>query len=404
MRIIEILRDMFGDKDTVYVTQKLESEKYKLAIEDFAIQMAINMIAGAVAKCEFKTYIKGKETKNDEYYLWNVEPNDNQNSSQFIQEFISKLLYYNECLIVDVGGKLIIADNFTQNEYVLFPNTFTSVSRGTLTFDKTFSMADVLYFKYGNNDIRALLSNLLSGYSDLLDMAIGKYKRAGGRKGIIHTDKNRSGDKDYQAKINDLFQNQFKSYFSNENAVVHMEKGIDYDEITGEGSKKSTSEIADIASITKEAMARVAQAFRIPPALLQGDIADVEKLTDNLLTFCIDVLVDLIQTEIIRKRYGKTAYLAGTYLKIDTTCIKHIDIFDVAEKADKLISDSLYNVDELRVKLGDMPLNTWWSKRYVMTKNYQDVEAANLSLGNSDGGGEKGNETNVDNQAGSGSS
>ncbi len=73
---------------------------------------------------------------------------------------------------------------------------------------------------------------------------------------------------------------------------------LTYEEITGEGSKKSTSEVNDIANITKEAFARVAQAFRIPPALLQGDIADISKLMDELLTVCIDPLVDLIQTEI----------------------------------------------------------------------------------------------------------
>ena len=130
----------------------------------------------------------------------------------------------------------------------------------------------------------------------------------------------------------------------------------------------------DIENITKEAMARTAQAFRIPPALLQGDIADVDKLVDELLTFCMDPLFDLIQTEINRKRYGKANYLAGSYLKIDTTCIKHVDIFSIAEKADKLIASGIYNVDELRLKLSETPLNTWWSRKHWMTKNYSGIE------------------------------
>jgi HK97 family phage portal protein len=368
-----MMRNIFGDRDTVYVKQRLDSERYKLAIEDFAIQMAINMIAGAVAKCEFKTYINNKEIKGDEYYLWNVEPNVNQNSRQFIQEFISKLLYENKCLVVNIAGKQIIADRFTHNEYALYPDTFTGVSRGTLTFDKIFSMSDVLYFKYSNQDIRALLSGLIGGYSDLLDMAVGKYKRSGGRKGTVKLGKTSSGDKDYQQKIDDFFNNRMKSYFENENAVLSLPSGVDYNEITGEGSKKSTSEINDIMNITKEVMSRVAQAFRIPPALLLGDIADVDKLTDNLLTFCIDSLVDLIQTEINRKRYGKSAFLSGSFIKIDTTCMKHVDIFEIAEKADKLISDGLYSIDELRTKLKDMPLNTWWSQKHWMTKNYSDI-------------------------------
>ena len=380
MNIIDFLRDIFQPGKTYKLNQRLEdSTKLQLDIEDFAIQMAINMLAGLIAKCEFKTYIKGKEEHEDEYYLWNVEPNVNQNSSQFLQQFVSKLLYENEALIVEQNGQLLIADSFTATGYALFPATFSGVTvtsfGNSLTFDRTFSMADVLYFRLNNHNIRALLSGVMDGYTKLLEMAMGKYKRAGGRKGTAEVNKTKTGDDKEQKRIDDLFSKQFKAYFEAENAVVSLPNGVKYTEITGEGSKKSTSEVNDIANITKEAFARVAQAFRISPALLQGDISDISKLMDELLTVCIDPLVDLIQTEIIRKRYGKAAYLAGTYLRIDTTCIKHIDIFDVAMAADKLISDRLYNVDELRQKLGDVPLNTWWSKQYVLTKNYEPVGA-----------------------------
>jgi HK97 family phage portal protein len=327
--------------------------------------------------------MKGKENKGDEYYLWNVEPNINQNSSQFIQEFISKLLYYNECLIVDVNGQLIIADDFIQNEYALYENTFTQVTRGSLTFDRPFKMSEVLYFKYSNDDVKALLSNLLKGYINLLNMATGKYKRSGGRKGIAKVDKAPSGDSEFQKKVDDLFNNRFKSYFEAENAVIHVPKGVEYTEQNGEGNKKSTSEIVDIASITREAFERVAQAFKIPPALLRGDVADVEKVTDNLLTFCVDPLCIMVDEEATRKRYGKSAFLSGSYMKIDTTCIRHIDIFSIAEKFDKLIASGGYSVDELRIKAGDLPLNTWWSKKHWLTKNYSDIE--NLEGGEPNG-------------------
>ena len=395
MRIIDFFRDIFQPGKTYKLNQQLTDDtKLQLDIENFAIQMAINMLAGLVAKCEIKTYITGKETKADEYYLWNVEPNANQNSSQFIQELVSKLLYDNEALVVEANGQLLIADSYSKTGYALFPATFSDVTvitfGNSFTFDKAFSMANVLYFRLNNQNIRALLSNVMAGYNQLLTMAMGKYKRAGGRKGVAHVDKALAGDKKFQEQIDNLFSKQFKKYFNDENSVVHMPNGIDYQEITGEGSKKSTSEVGDITGITKEAFARVAQAFRIPPALLQGDISDVSKIMDELLTVCIDPLTDLIQTEINRKRYGKMAYLAGTYLRIDTTCIKHIDIFDVAMAADKLISDSLYNVDELRQKLGDAPLNTWWSKRYVLTKNYQDVSTATSPPDDSTTGGDTG--------------
>ena len=372
----QFLKDFFGGGNTITVQQKLQTEQFKLNIEDFAIQMAINLIAGTIGKCEFKTYSGGKPIKGDEYYLWNVEPNVNQNSSQFLQELVSKLLWNNECLVVPVNGQLIIADDFFHNEYALYPDTFTQVSRGSLTFEKTFYMQDVLYFRLGHDDIRVLLSGLINGYSELLNMAVGKYKRSGGRKGIARLSSNAEGNEEFKKKVDELFNKRFKSYFESENAVVTIPNGIDYQEQNGEGNKKTTSEINDVVNLTKEIIWQVARAFRIPPALLQGDIADVDKITDNFITFCIDMFCDLIQTEVNRKRYGKSAFLKGVFLRIDTTRIKRADIFDVAEKADKLIACGAYSVDEIREKIGDMPLNTWWSQKHWLTKNYEEIEAA----------------------------
>lgn len=375
MKIIDWVKDFFvGGQNTITLTQKMNEQTNQLAIETFAMATGMSIIASAISKCEFKTFNENNEVKSDDYYLWNIEPNKNQNSSQFMQELITRLLYYNECLIVDINGQLIIADNFTQNEFVCVENTFTDISRGDFTFSSAFKMSEVLYFKLDHINTSVLLSNLVRGYDNLLKMSIGKYKRSGGRKVILKVDKTASGDKDFKAKIDDLFNNQFKNYFEAENAVIHLPNGMDYDEQQAEGGKKSTSEIMDVFSLTREIFDRTAQALKIPPALLRGDIANVENATDNLLTFCIDPICDMLQEEIIRKRYGKNGYSKGFYLKIDTTRIKHIDTFSVAEKVDKLISSGIYNIDELRVKMGDIALNEDWSKKHYITKNYQDID------------------------------
>ena len=237
--------------------------------------------------------------------------------------------------------------------------------------------------------MRSLLSNLVKGYNNLLNMAIGKYRRNGGRKGILDIDATAQGDLKFQEKFDDLMNNRFKKYFEAENAVLPLHKGFNYTEQNGEGNKKSTSEIVDISSITKETVERVAQAFKIPPALLKGDIADVSAITDNFLTFCIDPITDILSEEINRKRYGKEAYLKGSYVKFDSTCIKHIDIFSIAGKFDKLIASGGYSIDELRVKAGDTPLNEKFSTKHYMTKNYSDIE--NME------GGEKLGETDLSN-------
>lgn len=381
LKIVEFLRNFFGGKSEVALNQNVEVAASKLAIEDFAINTAINMIAGCISKCEFKTYVNHKETIGDEYYCWNIEPNKNQNSTEFIQEFVSKLLFNNEVLIVEYNGQLIIADSFYQREYALLENIFESVSRKDFTFNRTFKASEVLYFKLNNKDIRAMTSSLISGYNELLNLASGKYRRSGGRKGIVRLDSIAKGDTKQQEAVNLLFNKKFKAYFESENAVLDLPKGVDYEEKNGEGSKKSTSEMVDIQNLIKEIFERVAQGFKIPPALLRGDIADIDKLTNNFLTFCIDPLVDMICEEITRKRYGKVEYLKGSYVMIDTTCIKHIDIFAIAEKIDKLISSGMYDIDELRKKLRDSVLNTEWSKKHWITKNYSEITKIDESGG-----------------------
>lgn len=386
MKIVEFIKDFFGSKSEILLNEKLTDISTQIAVQEFAIETAINLISGCISKCEFQTFMKNNEIKEDEYYLWNYEPNKNQNSTEFIQEFVSKLLRDNECLIVESNGQLIIADTFNQTEYALVENIFEDVTRKDFTFKRKFRMSEVLYFKLNNKDIRFLLNALMDSYNNLLNLAVGKYKRSGGRKGVVKVDAIAKGDEDKKREIKDLFSRKFKNYFEAENAIVDLPKGVEYEEKNGEGSKKSTSELVDIQNLIKEAFERAAQAYKIPPSLLRGDIADIEKITDNYLTFCIDPIVDMISEEINRKRYGKAFVLKGTYIKIDTTCIKHIDIFDIAEKIDKLISTGMYSIDELRKKVKDIALNEKWSGKHWITKNYSDITQIDS------GGGGEGNE------------
>jgi HK97 family phage portal protein len=373
LKILDWVRNFFGDKEIMYLNEKIASLSTQIAIEEFAINIAINLIAGSISKCEFQTYLGGKKTKGDEYYLWNIEPNKNQNSTEFIQEIISKLLYENECLVIEHNGQLIIADSFNQKEYAVVENVFEDISRKDFIFPRTYRMSEVLYFKYNNKNIKRLFSNLMNNYNDLLELAIKKYKRSGGRKGIVELEAVLKGDENRKKEIEDMFQRKFKNYFEAENAVLDLPKGVKYEEKNGDGNRKSTSDMVDIQNLIKEAFQRAAQAFKIPPALLMGDVAGIEDVTSNYLTFSIDPIVDLIAEEVNRKRYGKKAYLGNSYLNIDTTCIKHIDIFSIAEKIDKLISSGMYSIDGLLEKVGDTVLRTDWSEKHWITKNYSEI-------------------------------
>lgn len=355
-----------------------QEQMTKLVMTEFTIHAAINLIANCISKCEFKTFLAGKETQGEEYYTWNYEPNVNQNSSQFLQELVTKLLYNNECLVVESQGQLIIAESFGKEEFALKETIFSGVSRKGFTFNRTFTMSEVLYYKLNNKNIRQLLASLCDGYNKILSEAVDKYEKAGGEKGTLHIDATaqgmKYGNKTFEDVFEDLMNNRFKKFFNSRSAVLPLFSGFTYTKQAAEQSKKSTSEIKDITDMLDEIVETVARAFNIPVSLLKGDVSDVEKITKNFLTFCIDPICEMIQTENNRKRCGKKEIQKGNYLRIDTTTIMHTDIFDIAEKIDKLIASGMYCIDELRKKLGDAELNTEESRKHWITKNYTDLQ------------------------------
>lgn len=382
----------------------------QLAIYDFALHSGINIIAYALSKCEFRTFLYGEEVKSEEYFLWNYQPNQNENASQFMQKLVWCLIYKNECLVVPTStGDLLIADSFEHTRYALYPDTFSNVVvcmeddtgvSHSFTFKKTFRMNEVLYFKLSNRNITNLLDQLITDYDELLKSAINKFYKSGGERGIltisgkapqINYGTNSDGTpRTFNQVYNEMMNKEFGEYFKSPNAVMTLWDGFTYDTKGGEANKKSTSEIKDVTDITDEIYDKVANALQIPPALLKGDVADVTALTKNLLTFGIDPLAKMIEREINRKRNGR-AVLRGTSLMIDTSGISHIDAFDIAPSADKMIASGGWSIDEIRKKAGDAPLNTEWSQRHWMTKNYTTMDA--LDDGGTDPPEDKTNES-----------
>ncbi|AKL96632.1 phage portal protein, HK97 family [Clostridium aceticum] len=366
-----------------------ESDFFNLAAElyvrNLAFYTAVNLIANSISKCEFKTYLRKKEEKGKEYYLWNVEPNRNENSSQFIHKWISKLYENNECLIIENRGQLLVADSFSKKEYALFDNQFTQVTVGDFTFNKTFLMSDVLYFKLNNKDIRKLINAMYESYGKLITYSQKSYQKSRGNKGILDVNAVAQGKTNFKETFEKLMNERFKTFFEADSAVLPLFDGYSYTDI---GSKTYSQEgTRDIKAMIDDIYDFTARAFCIPPALLRGDLADTEKAVNNYLTFCIDPLTDMLHEEINRKRSGYEGFRQGTFLKIDTKTIKHIDLLSVATSIDKLISSGAFCINDIRIAVGDEPINEPWAWQHFMTKNYSSVEELLKAL---EGGGEGG--------------
>lgn len=351
---------------------------FDVYVREMAFWSAVNIVANAVSKCEFKTFLKGKETKGPEYYRWNIEPNKNQNSSAFLHKLIAKLYRDNECLVIEQNNQLIVADSFQKKEYALYDHVFTQVQVGDLIFNRPFNQSEVLYYKLNEENIRNLVNGLYNSYSKLIAYSMKAYQRSRGTKGVFKYNTLPPAGTEQREIFDKLINERIGKWLNSDSAALPLGDGQDWKELqhktySNESTRDIRAQIDDIFDFT-------ARAFGIPPALLRGDVQDTSKAIDQLLTFCIDPLVDMLQEEINRKRNGYEGFSKGTYLKIDTSCIKHIDLFDVSTAIDKLISSGAFSINDIRKAAGLEIIDEDWAWQHWITKNYSTMEEALRAL------------------------
>lgn len=344
----------------------------EIHIREVAFWSTVNIIANAVSKCEFKTYVRGKETIGAEYYLWNVSPNKNQNSSGFIHKLIAKLYSENECLVIEQNGELLIADSFYQTEYALYDNIFSQVTVGNLTFSRTFNQSEVLYWKLSEKNMRQVINALYETYSKLITYSMKAYQKSRGTKGVFSYDTMPVVGTDERKAFDSLVNEKFKQFMAAGDAILPLGRGQSYTDI---GSKTYSSESTrDIRALIDDISDFTAKSVCVPPALVRGDVQGISDVVDQLLTFCIDPLCDMLQEEINRKRIGQAEFLKGTKVQIDTKTIKHIDLLSVATSIDKILASGGFCINDIRKAVGEEPIDEPWAWQHFMTKNYATVQ------------------------------
>lgn len=375
MGLINWIRNFMGG-GVMTQTEITDEEMYNVVTEihirELAFYSCVNMIANSVSKCEFKTFGNNKEIKKQEWYTWNVSPNRNQSSTVFLHKLISQLYRHNECLVIDEGGGLLVADSFQQTEFALRDNLFSGVTVGDFTFDKTYNMSQVLYFKLSEKDMRQVTNGIYEGYGKLLAYGMKAYQKSRGNRGVLDYETIAQGNEAAKAAFDDLMQNRFKKFFTAENAVLPLPKGYTYTDI---GSKTYSNEgTRDIRAMADDIGDFTAKAFGIPPALAKGDIAGIKDAVKSFLTFTIDPLIDMISEEANRKRYGYSGFSQGNYLKIDTKSILHVDLLDVSTAIDKLIASGAFTINDIRRLVGENEVDEPYGDTHFITKNYSTVE------------------------------
>lgn len=351
------------------VTQKLLEQ---IAFKELALHIAISYIANTMSKCEIKTFEKGVEVKDKLYYMLNVSPNPNQNSSQFINKFVEKYFYDGHSLIIPKNNGLYCADSFDiEDSNPLKENIFFNVAFNCYTLPGEHRAKDVFYMKLDNKNVKAIVDSLYLHYGEIISTALAAYKRTNGTKYKLLLEQYRAGDAMFEKLYRDVIQKQLKTFIENDNAVYPQFKGLDLQEF----SSKTPHKADDIVTMRKEIFETTAQAFKIPLSMMYGNITNMNEIVKVYLSFCIDPLADMVSEEFTRKYYSFKEWKDGNYIKVDTSCINHVDILEVANEVYNLVGAG-FSLDELRDRLDKQKLNTEFSRTHFLSKNF--VPAADM--------------------------
>ncbi|PEB89714.1 phage portal protein [Bacillus toyonensis] len=353
----------------------------RLHMKRLALDTCVSFLGRTISQSEFRLRNGKTFEKNELYYRLNVRPNKNMTASTFWERFIRKLIYDNECLVIQADdGDLLIADGFQHNEYAVYEDAFTDVTVKDYTFKRSFKQSEVIHLKYRNDKLSPLIDGLFADYGDLFGRILNSQKRKNQVRGTVDMEMIGAKTEEQIAKLQEFIDNMYKSIGSKDIAIVPQQKGINYNEIYN-GVANGPS-VEEINKVTNGFLNQVAMAFGIPTALIYGEMADVEKQTKNYMLFTVRPLLKKLSDEANVKFFEMSEYLLGR--RIEVKAVSYQSIFDLATSIDKLISSSAFTGNEIRSEVDyedsdDPNLNI-----HHITKNYTKL--------NESEGGEKEND------------
>lgn len=371
---------MFGKRKMMdFLNNMIEKESIKVEalfkdtymLEKLAVQNAISYVANAISNSEFQVYCNGKQVKDDNYYHLNVSANVNENATQFWTKIITNMLLDGESLSFLYRGDMFVADNYNPEYKGLEADNyqFVSVNNSNKAFNKKTN--DIFLFRMEPIDHIKILFSALSKYGNLFSESCNDLLNANAERWIYEVDNLAHGNEEFNKKWKEKISKSLKSFMESRRGVMPLRKAEVLKTLKSESKNISAN---DIINIRKDIFEVVANAYKMPLSMFTGNINNVEEVVNIFLTFCVDPIADMIGKELTRKLFTAEQYASGCYVKVDTSCVNHYDLFSIADKADKLIAAGIANIDEIRSKVNLEEKKTTWSSQHWFTKNYGKIE------------------------------
>lgn len=357
-------------------------------IRNLCFAVCVNMIANAIGRCEVRTFRNDEEIQEQEYYLWNVDPNTNQNSTAFWHKFVTRLVEDNEVLVIQTRRRdgreaVVVADDWTDGEdYPNKQHEYKNVQVGDMTYDKTFREQDVLHLTLNHGNAREVIDGMYQSYVRLVTAAMKHYEWNHGQHWKVHVNQMAQGQEGWAEAFQKMLQDQVKPFFESNGAILPEFDGYTYTNESGSGS----GDTRDIRAMVDDIFAFTARGLQIPAVLIDGQVSGAENAVARFLGGCIDPICDQFQEEATRKRYGYAEWKAGSYLRMDSSAIQHFDLFANAPNVEKLVGSGAFTINDILRAANQPTINEPWADEHFLTKNIAALQEAAISLDAQKGG------------------
>lgn len=365
---------------TDLVCQELLDAALDYQVRELSFWCCVNFVANAIGRCEIRTFRKNEEIREREYYLWNVEPNVNQNSTAFWHKAVARLYQDNELLIVPVRRRdgmdaVAVADDWDEPDWTpTRQNEYRNVKVWDFTFtQKVFREDDVIHLKLNHTNMRPILNGLYDSYFKLVKAAMSAYGWQNGQHWKVHVGQTAQGSDGWDETFTKMISAQIKPFLQSNGAVLPEFDGYKYEQVGGNaGSVKDTR---DIKALIDDIFSFTARGFGLADVLLKGNVEATGDAMQRTLTGAIDPICDQFSEEATRKRYGYDAWQQGSYLRMDSSSIQHFDLFGQAANIEKLLGSG-WSLNDIRRAAGEQPINEPWADEHLITKNIGRLDTA----------------------------
>lgn len=338
-------------------------------------------IAG-ILKSPIRIRGSGRVERDWEEWLWNVRPNPNQSRAQFMAQLIDRMFFDRRgyAIVVPAHGSLWIADSWVKREAKdrasqnwwradtyenIAINGVSDAIRGPVSADEVF-----VFRMPETAQWRSLMRSMGAAYEEMAKSAVEAFGDKNARRWLLDVDAKITGTKIDREAIDEYLKSSVSAFVKGTDVAIPIYQGMSMSRAPSDYSG-GESEL-DVTQIRSDAFKTVANCLRIPVSFLEGNVNNFETVFEAVLSFFIDPIAKAMEDEITAKSMTAMQWRHGSDARVDTSHIRHVDLFAVADKAEKLVGAMIDTPNEIREFTGqDRVEGKPEMDEYQMTKNHE---------------------------------